>query len=179
MQKISNIPQDHLFPKPCRNESIGISQQKWYNYKLSVGKNTIDCLMRNLSNWLKLLKIYTNRSIRVTHITVLIENGFSNSEIASSTGYKNPESTKRYARKRRHSDVARMSLALLKEVHRNHVGVKNICRGADWKTVERTKELRSFKFHRQCSKWLFSFSKVTFICSLYTSRYLLCVVISV
>ena len=92
MQKIAQKPHDHLFPKPCKNDSQGLRQQRWFTDKLTVGKNEIDCLMRNLSSDLHLSRNYTNHSIRVTHITVLKENGFSNSEIASNTGHKNPES---------------------------------------------------------------------------------------
>ena len=91
MQKIAQIPNDHLFPKPYKNDSQGLRQQRWFTHKLTVGKNKIDYLMRNLSSDLHLSKNYTNHSIRVTHITVLKENGFSNSEIASNKGHKNPE----------------------------------------------------------------------------------------
>lgn len=56
--------------------------------KQNVGKNKIYNLMSNLSKHLKLSKKYTNHSLRVTHITVLKENGFNNCEIAANTGHK-------------------------------------------------------------------------------------------
>ena len=86
--------------------------KKWFSPSRKVGKNTVDNLMSNLSTELKLSRRYTNHCIRVTMVTVLKENGFSNSEICSYTGHKNPQSVDRYSRKRRDEDFEGMSSAL-------------------------------------------------------------------
>lgn len=121
-----NCEHDHLFPKPCKNNSKGLALKRWYTGKQTVGKNTIDNLMSDLSQILKLSKRYTNHSLRVTHITVLKENGFTNAEIAANTGHKNPESIERYNRKRRDNDFASMSAALSCETSKNAVVIKRI-----------------------------------------------------
>ena len=126
IDKIKDTTDDHLFPKPCKNISKGLSDQKWYTNKQKVGKNKIDNLMSNLSMHLKLSKRYTNHSLRVTHITVLKENGFTNCEIAANTGHKNPESIERYNRKRRDDDFASMSAALTCETSDNSVVIKRV-----------------------------------------------------
>lgn len=113
MNKIEHL--NSLFPKSCKLLSKRKTSNQWYVEKQTVGKNTIDVLMSNMSAKLSLSKRYTNHSIRVTHITVLKENGFSNSEIARNTGHKNVESIERYNRKRRDVDFAGMSSALTLE----------------------------------------------------------------
>lgn len=126
MDKITKIDNVHLFPKPCKNLSKGKASRQWFAEKQTVGKNTIDCLMSRLSESLALSKRYTNHSIRVTHITVLKENGFTNSEIAANTGHKNAESIERYNRKRRDVDFASMSTALTMETSSRNVTVKKV-----------------------------------------------------
>jgi len=121
-----NCNHEHLFPKPCTNMSKGLSQKRWYTKKQTVGKNTVDNLMSTLSETLDLSKRYTNHSLRVTHITVLKENGFTNAEIAANTGHKNPESVDKYNRKRRDDDFASMSAALSCETSRNAVVIKRV-----------------------------------------------------
>jgi len=108
LKHIEDIPR--LFPKPCKIKSKKAS--KWYSPLQSVGKNTIDNLMTNLSIDLKLSRRYTNHCIRVTLVTVLKENGYSNAEICSYTGHKNPQSVDRYSRKRRDENFEEMSEAL-------------------------------------------------------------------
>ena len=105
LSKISSIEGIHLFPKPCKNYSKGLANRCWFTSKQTTGINTIATLMSTLSTELKLSKRYTNHSIRVTHITVLKASGFSNSEIASNTGHKDPGSIERYNRKRKDSDL--------------------------------------------------------------------------
>ena len=99
-----------LFPKPCKLKSK--KMKKWFSPSRKVGKNTVDNLMSNLSTELKLSRRYTNHCIRVTMVTVLKENGFSNTEICSYTGHKTPQSVDRYSRKRRDEDFEGMSSAL-------------------------------------------------------------------
>ena len=60
-----------------------------------IGKNTIDNLMPRLFAKLQLSKRYMNHCIRVTMVTVLKENGYSNNDIARVTGHKNPLSAER------------------------------------------------------------------------------------
>ena len=74
---------------------------EWYTSACSLGKNTLDTLMVNLSEAADLSKRYTNHCLRVTAITVLKENGASNEEIAQFSGHKNPGSVQRYCRKRK------------------------------------------------------------------------------
>ena len=129
---LSKLPSTSLslFPKPCKNESKGLSGWVWYTKKQSVGKNTIDNLMARLSQRLSLSKRYTNHCLRVTHITVLKENGFSNSEIAANTGHKNPASIERYHRKRRDRDFQTMSSALQVEASSRRVTIHPLSKSA-------------------------------------------------
>lgn len=108
LQQINHTP--NLFPKPCKTHSKKISE--WYAPVQTVGKNTIDNLMANISSDLKLSRRYTNHCIRVTLVTVLKENGYTNTDICSYTGHKNPQSVERYARKRRDESFEEMSEAL-------------------------------------------------------------------
>ena len=99
-----------LFPKPCKLTSKTV--KSWYTANRTVGKNSIDSLMSNLSLKLNLSKRYTNHCLRVTFVTILKENGFSNSDICKFTGHKNPQSVERYNRKRRDGDFEDMSAAI-------------------------------------------------------------------
>lgn len=123
-EKIKDIEGDRLFPKPSKNISKGC--KKWYTDKQKVGKDTMDRLLSKLSEDLSLSKRYTNHCLRVTHITVLKENGFTNQEIAANTGHKNPASVDRYNRKRRDDDFAGMSAALSCETSNNAVVIKHV-----------------------------------------------------
>lgn len=126
MNKISNNNSQHLFPKPCKNFSKGLASHVWYVNKQVTGTNTLCTLMGRLSDKLKLSKHYTNHCIRVTHITILKENGFTNAEIATNTGHKNAGSIERYSRKRRDSDLSLMSNTLSLEASSKNVVIRKI-----------------------------------------------------
>ena len=126
LDKIMPLDGNHLFPKPCKNFSKGLAARVWYTSKQTTGINSISTLMSTLSKKLNLSKRYTNHCIRVSHITVLKENGFSNSMIASNTGHKNAGSIDRYNRKRRDSDFSSMSNALAVETSKRSVIVRKI-----------------------------------------------------
>ena len=99
----------YLFPKPCVAKR---KTETWFVQNLPLGENSIDNLMSNLSDKLKLSKRYTNHCLRVTAITIFKENGKSNEEIASFTGHKNPQSIQRYCRKRRDESHQEMATIL-------------------------------------------------------------------
>lgn len=122
MQHIADIPR--LFPKPCKLTSK--KSEKWFSSIQPVGKNTIDNLMSTLSRDLNLSRRYTNHCIRVTLVTVLKENGYSNSDICSYTGHKNPQSVDRYSRKRRDEDFEEMSSALHQGTSSSRIEVQKI-----------------------------------------------------
>ena len=138
LSKIRNLTSPSLFPKPIKRKCS--SMMGWYAEKQTVGKNTIDNLMSGLSEKLCLSKRYTNHCLRVTHITVLKENGFSNSEIAVNTGHKNTASIERYHRKRRDLEFQGMSSALHLESSSRKVSIIPV--GKKGKiSVEETQEL--------------------------------------
>ena len=64
---------------------------KWYTSSQTVGKNTNDNLMANLSKKWKLSRRYANDCIRVTLVTVLKVHGYTNADICSYTGQKKPK----------------------------------------------------------------------------------------
>ena len=82
--------------------------------------------MANISSDLKLSRRYTNHCIRVTTVTVLKENGYSNSDICKYTGHKNPSSVDGYSRKRRDEDFAEMSSALQQGCSSSHVSIQKV-----------------------------------------------------
>jgi len=126
MNKIASVEGNSLFPKPCKNYSKGLAKRCWFTSKKTTGIQSVSNLMSTLSEKLDLSKRYTNHCIRVTHVTVLKENGFSNAEIASSTGHKNPSSIDRYNRKRRDRDFSSMSNALSIATSKRSVVIKRI-----------------------------------------------------
>ena len=69
---------------------------------------------------------YTNHCIRVTMVTILKEQGFSNVEICSMTGHKKPLSVERYNRKKRDSEIAEMSSALQMGSSSKYVAVEKV-----------------------------------------------------
>ena len=54
-------------------------------------------------------KIYTNHSIRVTYITELKDQGFTNKEICNVTGHKKEQSVDNYDRRKRERTLSKMS----------------------------------------------------------------------
>jgi len=137
LSKIQSTSSYSLFPKPHKSQRQSV---QWYTDKQTVGKNTIDNLMSGLSKKLCLSKKYTNHCLRVTHITVLKENGFSNSEIAVNTGHKNTTSIERYHRKRRDLDFQRMSTALHIESSSRRVNIIPVGKKGKIEIEETTRE---------------------------------------
>ena len=66
----------------------------WYS-KAPLGKNTLGNMMACISKSAKLSRLYTNHSIRATHITLLDESGVEARHIMRTSGHKN-ESSIRY-----------------------------------------------------------------------------------
>ena len=136
---------DILFPKPSRSGSR--KQTTWYTSKQAVGKNTMDSLMTRLSQKLCLSRRYTNHCIRVTAVTVLLENGYSNTEICSFTGHKNPMSVQRYNRMKRDSLHAEMATALHQGSSKSHVDIQTVTKKAKVVTVTTAQEEST---HNEC-----------------------------
>ena len=63
----------------------------WYSRK-KLGKNPLATFMSDLSVKCGLLQVYTNHSIRVTGITVLTNQGYSNADIMLVSGHKSVQS---------------------------------------------------------------------------------------
>lgn len=113
-----------LFPKPTKVQSKKTIQS--FSDKMCLGKNSLDNLMTKLSNKLCLSKRYTNHCIRVTLVTVLKENGFSNAEICSVTGHRNPMSVDRYNRKRRDQEFDELGAAAQRGTSSDLVSINKV-----------------------------------------------------
>ena len=98
---VSKLPEHFssgLFPKPSVRPK---STNDWFCEKLPVGKNFLGELMSKLSQKADLSKRYTNHCVRVTTVSVLKEQGYTNDDICHVTGHKNPASVQRYVKKRK------------------------------------------------------------------------------
>lgn len=124
----------NLFPKPYVNEAKTHSQMTFCK-KQVIGKHSIDNLMPHLSAKLHLSQRYTNHCIRVTMVTVLKENGYSNSDIARVTGHKNPLSVERYSRKRRDTEFENMAEALHSGNTSRNVEIQHVSKKANIVTL--------------------------------------------
>ena len=80
---------DYLWQIPLRN--FNKDKTVWYG-KQHYGKNSLAPFMKDISQKCELSTIYHNHSIRVTGITILTRQQFSNSEIMSVTGHKSVQS---------------------------------------------------------------------------------------
>lgn len=105
MDKLKQSGCSDLFPLPTKGD-----KNPWYCKNRVLGKNTLAGMMKKISTEAKLSKVYTNHSIRVTSVTVLKEEGMTNSDIQSVTGHKNEASVSRYIRHR--SDAAKRSFSV-------------------------------------------------------------------
>jgi integrase len=123
----------HLFPKPSVNKTPRNKLDFCANKVL--GKHSIDNFMPGLSVNLNLSKRYTNHCVRVTMITILKENGFSNEEIATISGHKNAGSVQRYCRKRRDNDYEGITTALHNGATGNHVQIQQVSKKSKVVTV--------------------------------------------
>jgi len=90
---------EYLFPAPTNVKSK--KAVRWFTPKRKIGKNKLDCFLSKLSEKLQLSKRYTNHCTRVTLVTMLKEQGFSNADVCEVTGHKNPSSIDRYNKRRR------------------------------------------------------------------------------
>lgn len=92
-----------LFPKCIKNgfSSIAVT-----------GKDSFGNFLSTISEKAGLKKRYTNHCLRVTTVTVLKEQGYSNEEVASVTGHKNVASVQKYSRNRTDKRIHKMSNAL-------------------------------------------------------------------
>jgi len=84
-----------LWQRP-RN-SFDENDSTWFE-KQPIGKNTLGCMMSNISKAAKLSKIYTNHCVRATCITVLSESGFEARHIVTISGHRNEQSVRNYVR---------------------------------------------------------------------------------
>jgi hypothetical protein len=84
-----------LWQKP--KVSFTEAELSWYTNK-KIGINNVSKFMSQISNYLKLSKIYTNHCIRATAITVLGKNAFQDTEIAAFSGHKSLSSLAVYKR---------------------------------------------------------------------------------
>eukprot|EP00117_Sycon_ciliatum_P026295 scpid112350/ scgid21616/ len=75
---------NRLFQRPRR--SLPLRDKVWYE-NAPLGKNTLDNMMKSLSEKAGTSRIYTNHCLRATCVTVLQENGFSSNDITSVTGH--------------------------------------------------------------------------------------------
>ena len=124
-----------LFPKPSNMQPHRMTN--WFCPRQVVGKNSIDNLMSDLSKTIVLSKRYTNHCIRVTMITSLKEHGYSNVQISSISGHKNPHSVDKYFRRRRDEDLEDMadSLQLESSTRATSVHIEKVTRKARIITV--------------------------------------------
>ena len=86
---------NRLFQRPRRN--LPPRDRVWYE-NAPLGKNTLDNMMKSLSEKAGTSRIYTNHCLRATCVTVLQENGFSSNDIMSVTGHKNAQSLLSYSK---------------------------------------------------------------------------------
>ena len=97
---------EHLEPKnpylwqtPLKSGHKKGEPNIWYGMQ-HMGKNTLSGFMKKVSEKCKLSMDYTNHSIRVTGITVLTQQNFTNSEIMSVSGHKLVQSLTNYQKTR-------------------------------------------------------------------------------
>lgn len=82
-----------LWQRP--RDSIDENDSTWSGNQPK-GKNTLVCMMSNISKAAKLSNIYTNHCVRATCITVLSESGFEASHILTISGHRNEQSVRNY-----------------------------------------------------------------------------------
>ena len=85
------------YPNPRVNVTNSKIYSTWYQNK-PLGKNTLDTLMKKISQAVPLSQIYTNHCIRATSITLLARAGVDSTSITSLTGHKSTDSLKPYLR---------------------------------------------------------------------------------
>ena len=104
LQLLPDTTKDNtLFPLAIKN---GFSSQA------VLGKETLGKFMTSLSKNAKLHETYTNHCVRVTVVSVLKNQGYSNEEVASITGHKNLQSVQKYARHLNNASLQKISDSL-------------------------------------------------------------------
>ena len=87
---------DCVWQKP-RQGNVQDSDQVWYE-NVPIGKNTLELMMKKISEAAGCSKLYTNHSLRATSITILDQAGYSSRHIMSVSGHRTESSIKNYAR---------------------------------------------------------------------------------
>ena len=111
--KLSKNQDEVLFPKPLSN----FSSNSWYSDRAVRGKDYIGNFMKTLSKKLNLSKSYTNHSIRSTVISNIIDAGHDVSDVAAVTGHKSTEALRKYASRKRESQMRTCSSTLNYTLH--------------------------------------------------------------
>ncbi|XP_062577122.1 uncharacterized protein LOC134238991 [Saccostrea cucullata] len=83
-----------LWQRPL--EAFSEENETWY-CRSPVGKNTLACLMSEISKKANLSRLYTNHSIRATVITAMDDAGIEARHIMRASGHKNESSIRSYA----------------------------------------------------------------------------------
>lgn len=104
---LSKIPSTNssLFPMPNKNWQ---RSNVWYCEKRGLGRFPLGNMMKGISQEARLSQSYTNHNVRVTVVSELKDQGFSNEAICSITGHKNPASIAHYSRQR--TDAAKRKI---------------------------------------------------------------------
>jgi len=107
----SKIPESNksLFPLSEKN---WFRSSMWYCKSRGLGRNTLETMMKTISKDAGLSTSYTNHCVRVTVVTELKEQGFSNEDITNVTGHKSASSVSRYYRQRNDSEKRKLSESL-------------------------------------------------------------------
>ena len=120
----------YLWQTPLKNGKKKNNIDIWYGMQ-HMGKNTLSGFMKDVSKECQLSQIYTNHSIRVTGITVLTRQNFTNSEIMAVSGHKSVHSLVNY-QKTRDTQKLEMGNVLLQSMTTNEENIqrkqpKEIC----------------------------------------------------
>ena len=93
---INKLPSETLFPKAKANFSLS----QWYCTNSSLGKNTLQDMMKNICKRANLEREYTNHCVRPTVVTSLRRQGFTEEQCMRVTGQKSKETLRRYDKRR-------------------------------------------------------------------------------
>jgi hypothetical protein len=86
--------QENLWQRP---RDFFEGDDDWYHVNMPLGKNALGNMMKRISVSAQLSKMYTNHSIRATHVTILDEAGFEARHIMRTTGHKSESSIRSYS----------------------------------------------------------------------------------
>uniref|UniRef100_A0A1I8H3P6 Phage_integrase domain-containing protein n=1 Tax=Macrostomum lignano TaxID=282301 RepID=A0A1I8H3P6_9PLAT len=71
----------------------------WYSSTCVLGKNTLNEMMKKISDRAGLSRVYTNHCIRSTTVPNLVDNGHTMEEIKAVTGHRSNDSVSRYTKR--------------------------------------------------------------------------------